>query len=226
MSIGISVTVPDGVVLVADGRDHRMFGSGPQITDGVDKLQPINDRVFAVPFGVTSASSSAIRMLQRVWGVTQVPERIGRIVHRATRKGWRRFVSQLDPHIDRRDPRLGVGLLVAGIAGEPFICEAICSEHTDIAPSVGTGAWVTAVRGGEDQQARERFEEATKAIIDSVGWEGDEGPHNAMTQALMGAAADVIDQAAKESQWIGWPIRGVVVRRGFPTLKEIVRCKR
>lgn len=214
--------------MVTDGRDCHIHGLGPLIVDGVDKLQPIAERVFAVPFGVAAASADAIDIMREEWDEPQDPAPIGEMLDRAVAKAWDRFYSNLDPAIDRSDPRLGVGVLIAGVAGptcEPFVCESIHSERVTIPANVGRGSCIIAVRGGEEQGALGQFKEAAESIIRDGSWEEEKGPHNALTQALTEAAADTIEAAAQENPQIGWPIRSVIVRCGFPVLKEALRWK-
>jgi len=226
VSIAVGVTLPDGFLLIADGRDCLLFGDGPPIEDGIDKLQPIGDRVYAVPFGVSRVSADAITILRTVWDDSQDPLSIRGMVDGATATAWDRFRATVDPTIDWTDERLGVALLVAGMAGpahEPFICESLHSEHVVIPAGVGRGPWVVAVRGGEEQGALERFNEAAAAIIRAVCWDADGGPHNSLTRALTEAAVDTIEAAAREAPTIGWPIRSLIVREGFPATKEVAR---
>lgn len=72
MSIGAGYVLPDGVVLVADGRQTRHeypAGGGRPIqvdqTDDVDKLHRITETFFAIPIGTVQVTERALETISR-----------------------------------------------------------------------------------------------------------------------------------------------------------------
>lgn len=126
MSIGIAMTLPDGVLLVADGRRTQPFVSENRHDNDVDKLEKISSTIYAISFGITHATDYALKIIGGACKKESTPERFGLLLNYSVRTGWIHLITNLAPDVDKNDPRMRAALVAGGIwGGEPFIASSL-----------------------------------------------------------------------------------------------------
>lgn len=224
MSIGIAVTLPDGALLVADGRRDLIFATDKDPEDNVDKLAQIGSTVFAIPLGVTIATDLALRYLKHRSVEGCKPEDFPSLLMTSLQAGWELFMEALAPDVDRGDVRMRAALLAGGIAADvPFIAGTMAGSSDGIPqPILLKGPSVyKIVLGPQEEEPRELFDLKLKQGLPGLTWDWDTGPINEAVKVLLDVAVDTIRFAESQDPMIGGTIRYAIVRRNFTVVKRI-----
>ena len=224
MTIGIAVTLPDGVLLVADGRQTWPLAAGKPPNSDVDKLRQIGPTVFAITFGVTQATSWALTQLKKMFVEGCKPEAFAAQLEASVRSGWDTFIANLAPDVDRNHPAMKAALVAGGlVAGGPFIAGFLCSSRGNMPTAVlrKGPSMHSIVLGGEEQRTEEMFNQRAERSLQGLPWQPDVGPANLWVGVLLKAAVDVIRFVEAQNPTIGGTIRYAVVRENFPVKKAV-----
>lgn len=223
MSIGIAMTLPDGVLLVADGRRTQPFVSENRHDNDVDKLEKISSTIYAISFGITHATDYALKIIGGACKKESTPERFGLLLNYSVRTGWIHLITNLAPDVDKNDPRMRAALVAGGIwGGEPFIASSLYGTNINPQSILRKNCpFQCIVLGGEKQQAQEMFTRKAGDVIQSFSWEISIGPQNATVSELLVSAASTIREVESRNPDIGGTIRYAIVRKNFPVEKAI-----
>jgi hypothetical protein len=222
LSIGIAVTLPDGALLVADGRRNYPLASATPPADDIDKIEPVDSMIYAIPFGIVQATNHALACLRARCHRAVTVDAFEGLLDDSVREGWTAFLDRLAKDVDRSQPFMKAALITAGIiAGQPFVAGCLYGSNT--APSLVVrkdSAYSVFSLGGEEERASERFtQEAQRTLVRD--YQRCSGPLNTTVNALLASAAATIQGVGVENPKIGGTIRYAVVRSGFPVHKGI-----
>jgi len=218
MSIGIGITLPDGVLLVSDGRRIHPLAENKEIENDIDKIEKVKASVFAISFGVGQATEPALKKLRNEASPLKPPEDWLEYLESSVTYGWRSFLNRLSPEVDINHTALRAALVVGGISNhQPFIAGYLCSPEMKMDRPVMKKSPAThkMVVGGEKYQAETKFANKSRSIIDTISWQSGVGPENKLIKALIGAAEEVIREVESKGSRIGGVIRYIVIRQNF-----------
>lgn len=222
MTIGIGVTLPDGALLVADGRRTWPLANGRPPMDDIDKIEQVHSTVYAIPFGIIQATDCALVYLRERFTASSTLKGFASLLDESVNKGWTYLISNLDKSIDPNQRFMRAALITGGIvANQPFIAGCLYGSGIDPSLALHEGlAYQVFMLGGEEQHAIERFTEASGRSIPS-SWQAKAGPVNTTVKALLGSAESTIRAVSSQNSEIGGAVRYAVIRSGFPVEKAI-----
>jgi hypothetical protein len=224
MTIAIAVTLPDGVLLVADGKINKPF-TGEIDGNDQDKIKEIKSSISAIELGVTYATNAAVIGLQSTEMdlATTSPETFLAELRNSVVSGWRTFIDLLAPDVDQNNDAMRAALVAGGIvAGVPFVGGVLCGNGQESSVLCKGPETHFVVLGGEQQNAQQFFERNALEALQSSAWLTHEGPMNDFTKALLDAAVDTIKMAEQADRTIGGTIRYQVIRNNFQPLKVVI----
>ena len=222
MSIGIGVTLPDGALLIADGRQIRFLAENKAPVDDIDKIIKVSESVYSIPFGVTLVTHYTIQELQNA-PLLISPEDLSGRVEMALNEGWQDFWSKLAPDVDLKHPGLKAAIITGGILNhEFFIAGSLCGNHSYTPPMLHKKHSQFQVLGGEKQNATELLIRTSASQARGVKWDYSTGPLNQTVKAILEAAKSVIRLVESQDESVGGLIRYAVIRKNYPVLKEIL----
>lgn len=221
MSIGIAVTLPDGVVLVADGKQTLILVDNQQlqVEDEAEKISKVRASVFAINFGVRQASDLALRNLKNKVSPKDPPKLWANHLESSVRHGWDSFIETCSPKFNRHHPVMRAALILGGIAqAKPFIAGHLCDSTGGMdSPELRTRSQGSFIGlGGEEQQVQTSFNQKASKVVNSIGWQPNMGPENELTRSLVQVAEDIIRKVEKENPRVGGVIKYMIVRKNFP----------
>lgn len=222
MTIGIALTLPDGALLVADGRRTYPPVSHKPPENDVDKLVRISPTIYAIPFGLFESTDFALHLLKRSLTEDCKPERFNTLARICVVTGWTHLLENSDKIVDQNKTPVMIALLAGGITvNEPFITSA----------SYGTGATAESVFYkndpfqflilSEEEQGQDLFHQKV-SNIQHIPWDSNTGPINTTVKALLDAAGGIIRMVESKNPSIGGVIRYIVIRKGFTVQKAIL----
>jgi len=224
VTIGIAVSLPDGALFVADGRQTWPLAGGKLPEDDVDKLKQIGSSVFVISVGITQATDWAQLYLQQAFDEGCTPETFVESLEASVRSGWDIFIDSLAPDVDPDHPTMRAALIAGGfLTGEPFIAGSLCGGHANTSSTVmRKGPEIQfIVVGGEEQQSEERFKQEVEQNLQGLFWQSSQGPMNLWVDALVKAAVSVIRFVESQNLEVGGTIRYALVRQSFPVKKTV-----
>lgn len=224
MSIGIALIVPDGVILVADGRRTYPQSEDPHtgVENNIDKIVPLNESVFVIPFGVVQVTDPAIETLEKSSKYKSSPELIKDETDKSVDKAWSDFLKALAADVDINHPTMRAALIIGGISqDEAFVTASLYGTGINQTPLLIKDCLKFIILGGEQHQASFHFAQQIQAIMNIHPWQPFEGPHNKCTRQIIEAAQNTIRYIAAFDSSIGGTVRYSIIRKGFPVIKEI-----
>ncbi len=224
LSIGIALIVPDGVILVADGRRSHPQSSNPnaRVEDNTDKVVSLAEHVYAIPFGVVQATDSATMSLKASLKHDSSPELIRSETDASLKLSWNQLLRVLASDVDVNHPSMRAALIVGGISqDETFISVSLQGSGVNQPPLLIQDSFHFIVLGGEQHQARTHFTQQLKEIVINHPWSFSEGPHNMCTRKVIQGAYNTIQHITELDPTIGGAVRYAIIRKGFSVIKEI-----
>jgi len=222
MTIGMVLRLPDGVLLMADGRIRRPLAGNAVVRDDADKVQQIASKIFGIPFGVEQASDLVLEQL-RSTATPDTPKEYGNLLQLAVDQIWTDIENRFGDDVDRTHPSLKVAVLIGGILdGLPFITGALRAVGGIVDSSFSDEPYALSSLGGEEQEAYAAFIRAGDDALNAHKWESGVGPKNPQISALLRKAGRVIRDVGRHNEDIGGTIRYTVIRERFPTLTDIL----
>lgn len=225
MSLGLGFTLPDGVVLVADGRRVQpQAKNSPAPQNDIDKLVPINETTFAVPFGVTQATDEALRILQGRSRPGLSPEALAEIVDFSVATAWALLHGRLAEDVDPHHPSMRAALIVGGLAEHvPFLIAVLHGPNINQKPVLlKERSFQFVLLGGERSSSNQYFTEQADRLLRAVPWEPAAGPLNPTVRAVLEASSNTIRHIESCDSTVGGTRRYAVIRAGFPVEKAIL----
>ncbi len=225
MSIGFAVTLPDGALLVADGRQIRPQRDGDVIADDVDKIERVSNLVFAIPFGVVQGTAPALERLRTSLSGVTSPESFIDLLHVVLLTSWNELLGRVTSDVDINHPTMRIGFVAGGLSeGTGFVAAALHGTGVNQEPLLRQGApWQVTSLGGEEMGAQNLFIADCEAALRTVAWEADAVPVNSAVRAVLGAALRTIECVADVDRTIGGIVRFVVIRRNYPVFKDVLQ---
>ena len=225
MTIGMVLRLPDGVLLMADGRIRKPLAGNALVRDDANKVQQIAPKIFGIPFGVEQASDLVLEQL-RSTTTPDTPKEYADLLQLAVHQIWTGIENRFSDDVDRTDPRLKVAILVGGILnGLPFITGALRGVGGIGDSSSSDAMYDLFSLGGEEHGAHAAFIRARDNVCDTHKWKADIGPKNPQISALLRKAGRVIRDVGRRNEDIGGTIRYAVIREPFPTLTDILSIR-
>jgi hypothetical protein len=223
MSMGITVNLPDGVLMVADGMKTKFLAVGTPRTEDNNKIRKIAPSVAAIEFGLEPVTDIAVPHLIATLPDGSNPEQVKAHVERSVYTGWVHMLSRgFGPGVDFYDPRMKAALIVAGLAGDiPFSTGTLfyVDREKQLAgvpvSSMTTDTYGHIVLGGEEQNSQREFLLRIQSIVSHNGSSKSPDAQDAVLIGLLDAAAETIRLAATNPD-IGGTIRYVCIRKGYP----------
>lgn len=223
MTIGIAVTLNDGVLLIADGRRTRPLVAGQPPADDINKIFQLNSTVGAIIFGVAQATDVALASLRSTFSSSMSPDVIAGLAENSVNLGWHDLMRRIADDVDVAHRAIKVGLVLGGIANnQPFITGAL--KHIDGGNSVlETSEHKFIVLGGEEQNARAEFNARAERAVNQFGGLPGTTLMSDLVSGLLQSAADTIRFVGSRVPDVGGTIRFAVIRKGYPFTTEIFR---
>jgi hypothetical protein len=221
MSVAIALTLPDGIVPFADGRQTRLSSAADVIGDDIDKLIPLQERVFAVPFGITLVTDHVIDGLETAGESVGSPEDYRTLAEVLVGTAWAQFEANLPESLDPDDDRLKAGVLIGGMFGDrQFFVASMHGVGVSQDPllEVGVQERITVV-GDDDGGVQKNFERRYVTALAGTSWRGSVGPQNEVTRRIVKVGIATIRDLARTVPSVGGVIRYVLLRSGYPPLR-------
>jgi len=224
MSMVAGLTLPDGVVLVADGMVATFTqgkGEPTALNPDVNKLEQVGPSIFAARFGVESVSGEIIERLRD--GVYLSPGQVRDRLQEVTAEVW---APDGSVPLERLGDAAGVGVLVGGlVGGVPFLSAILRHPTEDPKDIHWEDAWAMWVCGLEPE-ADERFYstvgKAANGSFNRFGWPAFQGPMNDVVLTVLGSVVKVMQDAAENEPYSGGTFRIALVRKGYEPLEKCV----
>ena len=224
MTLIIGCTLPDGAVLVSDGRvtDCRSL-SGPAnnavkvIDDNMSKIIQLLPNVY---IGISGLELACERTIARAKETVSESLSSGQLVQRielASALEWREAMSSLGRE---KIGDLGIGLLVGGLVnGEPLIV-SIAQDASGPQVSVKTKPFEFAMIAGVHNEEHLRvfngsLRDDVYGVLSSKTSYDRSGPVNDVIESLTNAMVSAIKRVAEKDSTVGGRIHYVIVRRDF-----------
>jgi len=208
------VTIPDGVIFMADGRLTRR--DGVVIKDDAIKLVNLSATVFAIPAGVEFVTTNALGQLCRdVLPGDSCNTIIGK-AKMAVGHYWEMFLHDMRAQGAENHPNNVAALLIGGLdsTGDLFLTQIIQMGTSAVQPLTSrvTGQIITVGEADPDQLAMQIASGAS-----NHPWVAEEYL-NPLVLFLIGTMRAGMMEASFRSPYIGGSIRCAIVRKGFPPL--------
>lgn len=223
MTIGIGITLDDGVLLVADGR--YTYPDGRPTVDNFDKFEPVTTSIRAIAFGERAATSIALQRLRQdlLNQHDEVsPEEVRRRVTDYLETSWNNLVDKLGEEEVLQREDMQAALLVGGLSANiPFITVArftvdrkrgLTSKPEDLLVTTSSDSIVL---GGEKQEADVHFGIEAQRAFEQHSASPGEGLENDLVSALLNLAATTIRMVETSDETVGGTIRYMCIRRGY-----------
>ena len=220
MSVAIALTLPDGVLLLADGRQIRTDAGSTVLSDKVDKIVPLRPRVFAVPYGLVPVTEVVLAHLRAVVADTLDPRTLYEEARQATVRAWRDLAGRLEGEDWKNDARFKAGVLVGGLlAGHQFYFATLGGTSVNEDGGVLEIDQVERLSVVGDHGGTEKALAASySAALYGLNWSAGMGPHNLVTRRIVAVAAQAIGDLGRRRPTVGGTIRYVLVRKRFPVV--------
>ena len=224
MSFAAGFTVQDGAILIADGRTTHYNSKGQRDPNGtrwdVDKIESVNDSIYAVRFGVESVSGEII---DRLRGLTySAPGDVFDALQAATESVW---ASSLSDAARKAGDDGGMGVLVGGLAGDmPFIAYVLRHPTEEAKQELLEGPWAMWQVGIEDHAAfyAGAEQQVQRFAPEPTQWGPTSRTFNPTVSQLVAYTVQEIAKTDPDKDLIGGESRCAVIRRGFAPLKTRV----
>jgi hypothetical protein len=219
MTIGIAMTLEDGVLLVADGRRTRpqakTINTPPK--DNVNKIHTISENVAAISFGVKQATDEALRLFRATLPNTSTLDDVRVHLERSVDAAWHDLMSSLAPEVNRNHPTMRAALLVAGLfANQPFMVATLYHPNGHVSPVMRTDKFSLIVLGGEEQESQQFFTTLATDAVQRFSASPGTGTVNLLITALLASAQKTIRFVQQNDPDVGGIIHYVVIRRNCP----------
>lgn len=221
MGLVAGMTLPDGVVMVADGM-IATFTEGETEPTGLNpdgnKFEQVSDCIYAVRDGIDVISGAII---ERLRGVSyRSPGQVRDRLHEAAGEVW----AEAEPLAAKLGDVGEVGVLVGGhVDGEPFLSGVLRHPTEDPKDVHWGGPWAVWVWGLEpetDKQFYNTVGKATNGSFNRFGWPPYQGPMNDVITNVAGNMVAVMQDVAEDNPLSGGAFRFAVVRAGYEPLEE------
>lgn len=221
MSIGIGLIVPDGVILIADGRRGYPQSANSHVIDDADKLIPLDDHIFTIPFGVVQATDLATLVLKSSLKSSSSPASIQDAVYTSLKLAWNQLLMRLASDVNINHPTMRAALIVGGISqNESFIAACLHGSGVDLEPILITDSYKFIVLGGEEHKSNLHFADQLEVIMKEEAWDFSEGPFNRCIERILEAANNTIRHIEGLDSSIGGIIKYTIIRKDFPVIHD------
>ncbi len=221
MSIGIGLIIPDGVILVADGRRRYPQSDNSHFIDDADKVNPLGDHIFTIPIGFVQVTELATPILKSSIKSISSPESIKDAVYTSLKIAWNQILMMLASDVDINHPTMRAALIVGGISQkEPFIAACLHGTGVDQKPLLIKDSFNFIVIGGEEHESNFHFKKQLETIMKEEAWNFSEGPLNRYIERILKAANNTIRHIGNLDNSIGGIVNYAIIRKDFPVIKE------
>lgn len=222
MSVGIGLTMPGGVLLVADGRLSLPFAPGVPPRDGVEKIHVLHAGFAVLELGIRQVTAPAVAALRQMpWPLAATrlsPDQHRQRLAAVLDSGWTSLETQLGPDADRTHPALQAALIGAGVAGRrSFLSGVLRSSGSSTPTAVVTAPLEYIVMGGEAQGALPRFGRRALHAFCAFG-RGVDWAQGAPLSAMIDAAGHTIRDVQQSDRSVGGTVRFAVLRSALAPL--------
>ena len=222
MSFAFAMTLPNAVILVADGMTRAIDGAGTTpLASDVDKIEPLGPAAFAIRFGIEEISGAAISDVRAGLSPSDTPSWINHKINAAVDARWKAFLES--GRVDPLNDSLAVGVYAAGIAaGVPFVSAQLRhGAQEEPSASFTTEIGVPFVIGFNSREMTDNFLQQLARVVRPY-WRN---PDRCIEQ-LLDVAGKGIRRAEREREGeVGGTIRYAIVKRGKPVVKGIWKDK-
>ena len=220
MSFAFVMTLPNAVILAADGMVTAIDGAGTRLlASDVDKIEPLGPSAFAIRFGIEEISGAAISDVRA--GPLSSPAAINRALSKAVDARWKTFLKS--GRVDPLNDALAVGVYAAGLVqGTPFVSAQLRhGSQEEPSASFTTEIGVPFVIGFNSREMTDNFLQQLARVVRPY-WRN---PDRCIEQ-LLDVAGKGIRRAEREREGeVGGTIRYAIVKRGKPVVKGIWKDK-
>ena len=224
MTIGITICLADGALLIADGKKTKPFAANDQVESDINKIHRITQTVSAISLGINLVTDKALKIIRKdfVGNTKLAPEDVINIIERSLDECWSSLLQSLSPDIDPNDPSLRAGFLVGGIASNTsFIGGILFCPNRQPFDRVETQPLKYIVLGGEKQNSADIF----KGYFDQIAGKLQKRTSCEETHlpVLISAGVCTIREVEKTNPTIGGTIRYAIIRRDCPYCEVVVK---
>lgn len=223
MSFGFALVLPDGVFVLADGRQVKPLAQDAIVSDEIDKVQLIHDKFALIPFGLIVATDVALRVVRENWRPDTVPDEACQLVESAVEQGWSTALCKLAADVDRTHPSLRCALVGGGVlGGKRFVTATLVGFTSHDARTMDQTGSILQL-GGEDLNAPELARRDVQDAFDRHPYDVRNGPCNAtITELVRLISARVVSLSSRDGS-IGGRVTYAVFRHGYPAFKACTR---
>lgn len=218
MTIGITINLEDGVLLIADGRQISPFLNGqPVLNSDANKIHQITPTIAAITFGIGHATKIALQILSDNIDPTSSPHEICQLMDFSVETSWKYLTQMFSPDVDITHEAMIAGLMIGGVArNTPFISQALHDDKGKKPSMVETEPYGCLFLGGIDQQASQIFNAKAKHMFDRPHAVARPRTTEEIINTFLNSAVETIRQVGMLNQGVGGTIRHVIIRRGMP----------
>jgi hypothetical protein len=212
MTIGIAVTMPNAVLLVADGRKTLPLVENSLVDDNVDKITVINNNLAIISFGITQATEPALENLKSLSIDVNDMNVCVKSVKDSLDIGWNSMVSRLATDVDRSKSFMRAALVTGGLVDQTsFIAGVMHDFDVTKQPVIRSGGLNTIVLGGDKYNSDTYFETKVVTFIQNTHV-SIEHFSESLFYGVLQAAGDTIRTISKYDNSVGGTIRYVLLR--------------
>jgi len=220
MSFSLALVLPDGVFILADGRQVKPLFQDAIVSDDLDKIQIIHGTFALVPFGITVATDAAIQVIHERWPVPARREDVCQLVKNAAEYGWTTTVCRLAADVDRTDPSLCCALIGGGVLdGKPLVTSILVGFTSHDSRTMDQAGEMLLL-GGEDFNVSGLIEQDIRQAFNKCRYNLRRGPCNATITEIVRLVAARVVWLGSQDRSIGGKIRYAIFRDRYPAYKD------
>lgn len=222
MSMVVAFALPDGAVLVADGRLVSASEPNETLGNDADKIHELMDGVYAMPVGVTPPTNWALGLLKELAPKSRNAAELSDMVTEALSGAWGEFDRHFTDFLKGETP-VRAGLVIGGVVNEsPLIGGVLLGSGISMSRTIKIGQpFSYIVLGGEDQGSHSLFRQQVTNLLRGFRWTNSEETRYCFSGRVVLAAVKTIRQVEKTNSTIGGVIRYAIIRTGHSIVKRI-----
>jgi len=216
MSYVIGLTVPDGILVVADSRASKLTSAGEYVYDGEGKIEVIAPNAVCAGAGILKEANAVITDMRMRFASFDTLAAISETQGELMDKAWENlqtYGKNLDPDT------LVIAVLTIGVrSGGPFLVASLRhkiegAKAKDVTLEQPWGFWSL---GAIDEKTQSKFRAAIHTINHGCQYDLTCGPVNTYLRLALTASSAVIRETEKQiPNRVGGPLTAVIVRRDF-----------
>jgi hypothetical protein len=213
MSIGITYTLQDRILIIADTRQIEGYSTeNESIINDTDKIYDISHQIAAIGVGIRQGIEIAANTLKVSVDENSTLDRISDALAASIEVGWKGLKQIVTADVNINAPYFKLGLLIGGVAEDQLFTMGVVRSYKSKPKVIKTiGSHMVNMIGIESMDIPNKFAANIEEIINHHNYSKDKNDTELLSEKILLLAENTIKETAKKNNMISSNITHTII---------------